>query len=165
MLLCWTSCRYSLLFNQTLKVILETILQMEFINLLLWIFAEQPISCFCYCVFLSKSFFLPFFIILTFCSHLLFLSTFSGTIFILFPFSLSFYIFIFFYTFLLFTCFDHLVMHSPHIFNLHLSLFPKSTWKETSQLLMILLFLCNERQDFWISSEFPRPFWSFWWFL
>lgn len=46
-------------FSQTLKVILETVLQMEFINLLLWIFAEQPISLLllllcCCLVFLSS---------------------------------------------------------------------------------------------------------------
>lgn len=99
----------------------------------------------CSClVFLSS---LPFFIILNFCSHLPSSLTFSEPFSSWPPSAYLFYIFIFFYTFS-FTCFDHLVMHSPHILTCINTVPLKSTWKETSQLLMILLFLCNERQDF-----------------
>lgn len=103
-----------LFFNQTLKVILETILQMEFINLLLWIFAEQPISCFVI-VFLSSL--LSSFPSSSFSLSVLtsFLSHFQWNYFHLGPLQLIFLYFHIFLHIFFFTCFDHLVMHSPHI--------------------------------------------------
>lgn len=118
-----------LFFNQTLKVILETILQMEFINLLLWIFANNQFLAFVIVFLSSLSFLLPFFIILTFCSHLL-LPSLSVELFSSWPPSAYLFIFSYFSTHFLFYLLWSLSHAFTPYFNLHYHCSPSQPEKK-----------------------------------